>query len=227
MRRLVLALSALLVICACGSDETSEEAGALAGPQATVDKTPQFGAADLNVIAATKIYGFRRVDERSKVLGHIGMSVYITKTPQKNGIHILAQVTVMPCVGCLPVDEEDRWQFKTKTLLRVKKKKDPAAVYRLEKVSLGGTTAFANYSLSFSTHKTPRGTAYRGDHSYTLRFNNGRNDLEIKISPCDAGGHPFAKSRKELTQALTKKTLKKYAKRVWKKFKKFFPPAAE
>jgi len=219
-----LALCALLVICACGSDDSDE---ALAGPQAPVAEKTHFEPADLDAISATKIYGFRRMDERSKVLGHIGMTVYISKTPQKNGIYLLAEVTIMPCVGCLPLDEEDRWKFKTKTLLRVKKKKDPAAIYLLENISLGGTKAFANYSLSFSMHKTPRGKAYRGDHSYTLRFNNGRNDLEIKISPCDADGHPFAKSRGELERALTKKILKKHAKRVWKKFKKYFQPATE
>jgi hypothetical protein len=195
------------------SDEQAQEGGKNSG-----DSAPSL---DLAALVDTKLYGLRNVPDRTKVKGRIAVGTYVSSKKNKAGSHWLVEVTVSPCRGCTPASEQKAWKFQTENLLRAKRKIDSSAVFEMEKVTWKEVVGTAHYSFLFKAKKSARGKIYQAEHAYTARFSDAHYLLEVKTSPCDSQGHPFAKTREQLFKAATKKELKRATKRVWLKLSKY------
>ena len=224
MRRVSL-LFVLMVVAACGEDEESAAAAAAADSAASSSKTKGFQGPviDLQAVVDTKLYGFRKVPERTTVTGRVAVGTYIASKKGKSGAHLLLEVTVGPCAGCTPTSEKKTWDLKTKHLLAAKRKIDSSSVLETEKVSWKGTEGIGMYSLLFDAKKRARGKIFQAEHAYAARFTDGYNLVEVKALPCNEKGHPFAKTREALVKATTKKDLKRTVRRAWAKLAKHFP----
>ena len=214
-----------LVMCSCGEEEetAAAEADEAVAAESTTSKSAPVPSLNLQAVVDTKIYGFRKVPERTKVVASAAVGTYVSAKKGKAGSHIRLELTVSSCAGCTPTAEEKTWELKMKHLLAAKRKLDESAVLEFEKVGWKGSQGVGTYTLLFNTTKRSRDKSYQAEHAYAARFTDGRNLIELKASPCDEKGHPFAKSRGVLAKSATKKELKKTVRRAWAKFKKHFP----
>jgi hypothetical protein len=224
---LVLSCLSCVLLAGCGEDESDAEDEASSDEQAqgsaqnTEETVPSV---DLAALVDTKLYGLRKVPDRTKVKGRIAVGTYVSSKKNKAGAHWLVEVTVSPCRGCTPASEKKAWKFQTENLLRAKRKIDPSAVLEMEEVTWNKVVGTAHYSFLFKAKKSARGKIYQAEHAYTARFSDAHHLLEVKASPCDSQGHPFAKTREQLFKAATKKDLKRATKRVWLKLSKYLTP---
>ena len=222
-------LSLLLVLSlfiACGEEEEAaeaetEEAAATAAAAESGETGPSL---DLQSIVGTKLYGFRKIPDRMMVKGRVAVGTYISAKKNKAGAHLLLELTVSPCAGCTPTSEEKMWKRQTTQLLKAKRLVDKEAILEMEKVKWTGSAGYGHYSLLFKAKKRGRAKSFQAEHAYAARFNDGHHLVELKVSPCDDKGHPFAKTREELVKAATKTSLKKTVRRAWAKLGKHFPP---
>ncbi len=224
--RLLLVLSVLTALTACGDDEEAAEAEASVetAQESTPDQEATPAASvDLQAVVDTKLYGFRKVPDRTKVVGRVAVGTFISAKKTKLGSHTLLEVTVSPCAGCTPTSEEKTWELKAKHLVAAKKKIDDSAIFEVEKVTWKKTKGMGFYSFLFDARKRARVKVYKAEHAYGARFTDGQSLVEVKAFPCDEKGHPYAKSREVLLKSATKKALKKTVRHAWMKLVKHFP----
>ena len=224
--RLPWFLLILVALAGCGDEEEASEAEAPAEAvqgSTTSEETVPASSLNLQAVVDTKLYGFRKVPDRTKVAGRVAVGTFISAKKTKTGSHTLLEVTVSPCAGCTPTSEEKTWQLKAKHLLAAKKKIDESAIFEVEKITWKKTQGMGFYSFLFDARKRARGKIYKAEHAYGARFTDGQSLVEVKAIPCDEKGHPFAKSREALLKSATKRALKKTVRHAWMKLAKHFP----
>lgn len=221
-----------MLLVACGDEETqqqveNESATESEEKEAPTSEEPAGPAFDLKAVLDTKLYGFRPLPERMKVAESVAVGTYVTARQSPTGAHLKLEVTISPCAGCTPTTDRRMWKLKTQHLLRARQKIDESANLEWEQVTWSGKAGIGTYSLLFGAKKAARGKVFQAEHAYSARFTDGSHLVELKASPSNAEGHPFATSRVELTKATTKKVLKKTVRHAWAKIGKHFPGIGE
>ncbi len=213
---LVCALPLALALAACGDDpgygakQNPPTGGPLrptAGPlpgtppaSATPSAKQQLSAERFAELSKTEVPGFTRTSERSSKSN--ATMTYEGKDPNAQGWHPSATVLVEHCVFCSKMDlAEWRANPNLKKLLSSAHAENPALVFQVDEIDLGGRKGIAIYKESFVETKNESGTSRSTAYGLQVWWNDGTHQVMIEVSP---RGKPMAGSLEELRASLSR-----------------------
>lgn len=190
-----LALPLVLALPGCGDDSGygAKKTPPTGGPQTpTAGPTPdapppppakpQLSPERLAELSKTEVAGFKRTSERSSK-ANANMTFEGT-TPNAQGFHPFAMVLLEHCVFCSKLDlAEWRANPNLKRMLATAHVENPALVFQVDEIDLGGRKGIAIYKESFVETKNASGTSKSASHGLQVWFNDGAHQVMIEVSP--------------------------------------------
>lgn len=212
---IAFALPLALALAACGDDSGygSKKNPPTGGPQTPTSggmtetaPTPavagkaQMAPEKLAELSKTEVAGFQRTSERSSKSS--ATMTYEGTTPNAQGWHPFATVMVEHCVFCSKMDLATwRANPNLKKLLSSAHAENPALVFQVDEIDLGGRKGIAIYKESFVETKNASGTSKSTAYGLQVWFNDGTHQVMIEISP---RGKPMASSVEELRASMSR-----------------------
>ncbi len=233
----ILGALSLLLLPSCGDDAGSRSrppppasgapapGGSAVSPEASrappppdIPARPRLSPERLAELSKTEIAGFQRTSERASKSN--AMMTYEGTTPNAQGYRPTATVIIEPCAFCARMDlAEWRANPNLKRMLSSAHLENPALVFQVDELDLGGRKAIAVYKESFVETKTASGTSRSTAHGLDVWFNDGVHQVLIQVSP---RGKTRAGSAEELRASLSRAEMEAAARALFAPFAEVF-----
>lgn len=223
----------LLALAACGDDPAPRsaapssapaaapapaarpaDAGATARPDAPAPApaararlTPEALAA----LATREVPGFRRTSQRSGKSNAV--VTFEGTTANARGFRPTVQVIVEHCMFCTKLDVATwRANPNLKRTLSTVHLENPALVFEVDALDLGGRTGIGVYKESFVATKNATGTTRSSAHGLQAWFNDGVHQVMLEVSTRGPG---LPDSLEEMRQSMSRAEMEAAARAVF------------
>lgn len=187
-------------------------------PPPGIPARPLLPPERLAELSKTEVAGFKRTSERSSKSS--ATMTYEGATPNAQGWHAFATVMLEHCVFCSKMDLATwRANPNLKRLLSSAHAENPALVFQVDEIELGGRKGIAIYKESYVETKNASGTSKSTSYGLQVWFNDGTHQVMIDVSP---RGKPMASSVEELRASLTRAEMEAAARALFAPFAPVF-----
>ncbi len=155
--------------------------------------------------------GFGRTSQRSGKSNAV--VTFEGKTPNAQGFRPTVQVIVEHCMFCTKLDVATwRTNPNLKRTLSTVHLENPALVFEVDALDLGGRTGIGVYKESFVTKKTATGTTRSSAHGLQAWFNDGVHQVILEVSTRGPG---LPDSLEEMRQSMGRAEMEAAARAVF------------